>query len=203
MPTANSPAGVSVEIEPNPGGYLMTVCAPDRPGLFACVCGALASFGMNILKGEASSNEEGYVRDLIRFADPMRTLELNPAEFERLRSAITDAIQGSADVRQMLQRRRRVPPPSRSARIAPSVRFDNEASDTSTLIDFVGPDFPGLLYELASTLSAAACNIEVVLIDTQGPKALDVFYVTSDGRKLDEQQQQLLRSELVRAADMH
>ena len=45
----------------------------------------------------------------------------------------------------------------------------------------------------------AGCNIEVVLIDTEAHKALDVFYVTAQGKKLEEEKQLLLRSELLAA----
>jgi [protein-PII] uridylyltransferase len=51
-------------------------------------------------------------------------------------------------------------------------------SETSTLIHLVAADRPGLLYDVASALSAGGRNIEVVLVDTQGRKAVDVFYVT-------------------------
>ena len=49
----------------------------------------------------------------------------------------------------------------------PSVHFNNEASDECTLIDFVGEDRPGLLYDLTSAISNAGCNIELVLVDTE------------------------------------
>ncbi len=54
----------------------------------------------------------------------------------------------------------------------------------ATLIQIVAEDRPGLLYDLARTISSAGCNIELILIDTQAHKAIDVFYVTADGRKL-------------------
>jgi len=81
------------------------------------------------------------------------------------------------------------------------VRFNNEASDSATLVDFVAEDRPGLLYDLASTFAKAECNIEIVLIDTEAHKAVDVFYVTRDGAKLNEAMQDDLRVSLLRVAE--
>ncbi len=192
--------GVAVEIDHRGGAYLMTVLGRDRAGLFASLCGALASFGMNIVKAEASSNAAGCILDLIRFTDPNRTLELNPSEIERLEQTIKSILTGSADAADLLKRRRTAPRPSRHAAIHPAIRFDHQASDSCTLIDFVGEDRPGLLYDLASALSEAGCNIEVLLIDTQAHKALDVFYVSREGAKLDSATEERLRTDLVQAA---
>lgn len=192
--------GVAVEIAPDAGAYLMTVLATDQPGLFANLCGALASFGMNIVKAEAASNASGCAVDLFRFTDPMRTLELNPSEIDRLQWTVGCAVKGSVSVADLLKRRRAGRRPSSGARIAPIARFDNEASDTATLIDFTGEDRPGLLYELASRIAAAGCNIEMLMIDTEAHRALDVFYVNRNREKLDAGMQEQLGRELTGAA---
>jgi [protein-PII] uridylyltransferase len=67
------------------------------------------------------------------------------------------------------------------------------------LIDFVGEDRPGLLYDLASAISAAGCNLEVAMIDTEAHKAIDVFYVTRNGGKLEESELQQLQANLLGA----
>ncbi|MBV9083816.1 MAG: HD domain-containing protein [Acidobacteriaceae bacterium] len=192
--------GIAVEVVRQPGAYLITVMAQDQPGLFALICGALASFGMNIVKAEAFANATGCVVDAFRFTDPLRTLELNPGEIERLRWTVECVVRGSIEVRDLLKRRRPARLPSTGAKIVPRLRFDDEASDRSTLIDFVGEDRPGLLYDLASVLSANGCNIEVVMIDTEAHKAIDVFYVTKNGEKLDERTQDELKDKLTNAA---
>jgi len=192
--------GVAVEITPLAGAYLVTVLARDRAGLFAVVCGALASFGMNIVRAEAFGNAHGIALELMRFTDPMRTLELNADEVHRLRWTIERAVLRTIEVNELLKRRRVSPRLSRVARIFPTVRFNNEASDLSTLIDFTGEDRPGLLHDLASVLADSGCNIEVVMIDTEAHKAIDVFYVTSGGHKLDEALQSRLQTELMRVA---
>jgi [protein-PII] uridylyltransferase len=156
---------------------------------------------MNIVKAEAFNNESGLAVDEFRFTDPLRTLELNPPEVDRLRKTIERVVLGSDDVRSLLQRRRAWPRPGRVAHMAPAVRFNNEASDSATLVDFVGEDRPGLLYDLASVFAGAGCNIEIVLIDTEGRKAVDVFYVTCSGHKLNDATQQKIRAGLAKAAD--
>jgi [protein-PII] uridylyltransferase len=63
----------------------------------------------------------------------------------------------------------------------------------------VAQDRPGLLYDLASAISSCGANIEVVLIDTEAHKAIDVFYVTAAGKKLDPDRQTAMAESLRRA----
>ena len=84
-------------------------------------------------------------------------------------------------------------------RIPARVNFDSEASATATLIEIVAEDRPGLLYDVATAITTNGGNIEVVLIDTQAHKAIDVFYVTIDGRKLTAERQAAL-GEVLRKA---
>src|SRR5947208_1598392 len=88
--------GAAVEIEKTGSAYRLTLVTGDRPFLFASVAGTLSSFGMNILKAEAFANRRGTVLDTFSFADPMRTLELNPTEMERLKSTVEQVELGRA-----------------------------------------------------------------------------------------------------------
>jgi [protein-PII] uridylyltransferase len=126
---------------------------------------------------------------------------LNPTEVDRLRTTTERVIAGKIDVKELLRNRPKPALPSRSARIEARVAFDSEASGTATLVEIVAEDRPGLLYDLASAIAANGCNIEVVLIDTQAHKAIDVFYVTKSGKKLEPDQQQPLKAALHRACD--
>ncbi len=194
--------GLVADIQRMQGGYRLTVLAKDRHFLFASVAGALASFGMNILKAEAFANQQGTILDTFAFADPQRTLELNPPEMDRLRHTLERVISQRVDVRSLLKNRPRPAAPSKGSRVDANVTFDSEASDVATLFEVVSQDRPGLLYDLASAISEAGCNIELVLIDTEAHKALDVFYVTSSGRKLDEAKARELETRLAAACAM-
>jgi [protein-PII] uridylyltransferase len=190
-------SGVAVEIEKLGGTYRMTLITGDRPFLFASVAGTISSFGMNILKAEAFANRRGTVLDTFSFADPLRTLELNPSEIDRLKLTVERVTLGRADVKQLLRSRPKVSPPSRRASIVPTVHMDDAASQSATLIQVVAQDRPGLLYDIASTISSQGSSIDVVLIDTEAHKAIDVFYVTAGGRKLPAAKQQELERALM------
>ena len=184
--------GFAVDVRQTESAWQVTLVAGDRPGLFASVAGTLSSFGLNILRAEAFANRRGLVLDTFAFADPLRNLELNPSEVDRLRSTLERVLAGKADVKALLRNRPKPVLPSRKARIAGRVSFNSEASASATLIEIVAEDRPGLLYDVASVISSSGGNIEVVLIDTQAHKAIDVFYVTAAGRKLDPQKQQAI-----------
>ncbi|HKM90856.1 MAG TPA: [protein-PII] uridylyltransferase [Candidatus Acidoferrales bacterium] len=181
------------------GQYELTVVTRDRPGLFAGITGALSTWGLNILKADAFSNRAGLVLDTFVFADLYQTLTLNPEERGRLLGDVEDvaAVRGPSEV---FARRRRAPlgPAARSrSAVATEVRFDNSCSATSTVVELVARDRPGLLHRISELLAGEECNIEAALIDTQGDKAIDVFYLTRRGKKLDDAEAQKLRETLV------
>jgi [protein-PII] uridylyltransferase len=190
------PTGVAVEVERIEGAYRLTIVARDRPYLFASFTGAITSFGLDILKAEAFANARGVVLDTFVFADPKRLLQLNPSEMERLQDLVQRVALGKTDARRFM---RNAQPSSKKRAAPPEVRFDSETCDTATLVEIVTEDRPGLLYSLATVFSSHACNIDVVLVDTKGHRAIDVFYVAFEGRKLPAELQTILHEQLLAA----
>jgi [protein-PII] uridylyltransferase len=188
---------VQTELLSSRHAYSLTLLTADRPALFATIAGVLAGWGMNIIKADAFGNAAGVVLDTFHFADLHRTLELNPGEVARFRKSLADVVNGKAALEPLLKGRDSASR-ARTPKVAVETRinFDDSSSAHSTLLEIVTQDHPGLLYEIGSALARLGCNIEVALIDTEGLKAIDVFYLTTQGKKLTSQKQELLREVL-------
>jgi [protein-PII] uridylyltransferase len=177
------------------------VVTPDRALLFANMTGALSGWGMNIVTADAFSNRKGIVVDSFRFTDTFRTLEMNSSEHDRFVKSIYDVMTGAVPVEKLLSGRRRGRRKVPKVAVQPRVEFNDDASSHSTLLEVVAQDIPGLLRALSLTLAAHGHNIEVALIDTEGETAIDVFYLTHEGAKLEKQQQRSLRAALLHAME--
>jgi [protein-PII] uridylyltransferase len=188
---------VQTEIKPTQHAFTLTLLSADKPALFASIAGVLAAWGMNIVKADAFANAAGVVLDTFHFVDLHRTLELNPGEIPRFRQSIADVVNNRQALEPLLKGRLSASmgrPPK--VAVPTSLNFDDTSSDQCTLLEIITQDRAGLLYEIGSALARLACNIEVALIDTEGQKAIDVFYLTSQGQKLTPQKQELLKEVL-------
>jgi [protein-PII] uridylyltransferase len=188
---------VQTELQATRHGFALTLLTPDRPALFATIAGVLAGWGMNINKADAFANAGGIVLDTFHFTDLHRTLELNPSEILRFRKSLEEVVNEKTALEPLLKGRESASK-ARTPKITVETRinFDDSSSAHSTLLEIVTQDHPGLLYEIGSALARLGCNIEVALIDTEGHKAIDVFYLTAQGKKLTTQKQELLREVL-------
>ena len=192
---------VQLEFRYAPTVSELTLVTRDRPQLFATMAGVLSAWGMNIVTADAFSNRQWVVVDTFRFTDTFRTLEMNASEHEAFVKSVHDVMTGEVSLEKLLSGRRRGRRKAPLLEVATRVEFDDEASSHSTLLEVVAQDTTGLLRALSLTLAAEGCNIEVALVDTEGETAIDVFYLTRDGAKLDKQEERSLRRALVQAIE--
>ncbi len=177
----------------------VTLVTRDRPRLFSDMAAGLAAWGMNVLTADAFSNAAGVVVDTFRFTDEFRTLELNESESERFVRSLRDMMAGRESPERMLNSRRRSRRRAPRVSVTTQVEFDRSASNHSTVMQVIAQDVSGLLRAISSTLSASGYNVEVALIDTEGEMAIDVFYLTHGGARLNPAEEASLRSAMLEA----
>ena len=175
----------------------LSTIALDQPKLFANICGVLSYFGMDILRGQAMANEKGIVLDLFQFEDREDYLRLNTAAERELVNLLGDVVTGTIDITSKLEGRTRGRKHKVShGNLKPVIRFNNHYSRRFTVMEIVAENALGLLHQISQAISSEHCDIELVLISTQGIQALDVFHLTSDGEKLSDATQASLKETL-------
>jgi [protein-PII] uridylyltransferase len=196
------PDEVHLSLEPAGGAvWTLAVATLDKPFLFSNICGVLSSFGMNILRGHALTNPNGLVLDVFQFTDDERFLELNPDAQERVLQVLEDVVAGRADVTARLGRRERSVLQTRGPRFTPVVRADRRTSGRYTILDIVAGNALGLLHRISRVISKHGCDVDLVLISTEGERAIDVFHITKHGSKLTESEEQALTADLSRTLE--
>jgi [protein-PII] uridylyltransferase len=188
---AESPlaAVVNWHNEPDRGYNAVKVCTWDRAGLFSKIAGSFSAAGLNILSAQIFTRADGVALDTF-FVTDARTGNLvdreQRDEFEKL---LNKVLAGEAVDFHALIARRKITRPLYQAytgeRIPTQIRFDNEASETRTLIEIETEDRVGLLYAISQSFTEVALDISAAKICTEKGAAIDSFYVRElDGGKI-------------------
>ena len=148
----------------------------DHPGIFARLAGALALVGANVVDARTYTTKDGYATPVFWVQDA----DGNPysaVKLDRLRAMISKTLKGEVLAREALKSKDKFKKREKSFRFPTTVSFDNELSEIYTIIEVDTRDRPGLLYDLARTLSEANLQIASAVVATYGAQAVDSFYV--------------------------
>jgi [protein-PII] uridylyltransferase len=180
---------VSWHDEPDRGCNSVKVCTWDRAGLFRKIAGSLSAAGLNILSAQIFTRNDGIVLDTFYVHDA-RTGNLAGADQrttfqEMINKALTG---GDLDFQSLIAKQKLVRPVYQAylgERLATRIGFDNDASDTRTVIEVETEDRIGLLYAISRQISELELDISGAKISTDRGAAIDSFYVREvDGTKV-------------------
>ena len=167
------------------GDDLLTIVAADRPGIFCKVAGVLAFHGLDVVSASAYS-ADGRALSEFGVSDPFRT----ETPWPRIERDLELALDGRLAVQaRVAERARRYAKPDHGEWRAPItvVRFDNDASDTATVIDVHAVDGVGVLYRITRALTEFDVDIRSARVQTLGAQVVDAFYVVDDqGHKITD-----------------
>jgi len=161
----------------------ITFCTRDRPHLFADFAGLLLSEGLNILGARIFSRSDGVVIDQFQVEIADRLNLALDRRVENLRGKLQKIERGKARVEDLISERalRYRLRPALTPLLPPRVHFDNELSESCTVIEVDAGDRTGLLYDLATAISSLGLDLRAAKVSTLVDRARDVFYIAEPG----------------------
>ncbi|MBV9665822.1 MAG: [protein-PII] uridylyltransferase [Actinobacteria bacterium] len=157
---------------------LIVVVGPDRPGTFSRVAGTLALKGLTVLGAEAASdNGMAASRFRVEASD-------HEVDWEEVMADVRRALDGHLAIEaRMAERRVGYRRTMRRQLLAgdPTVRLDNSASGSATVIEVRAPDRLGVLYRITRAMADIDLDIRTAKVATLGDEVVDSFYVVTSG----------------------
>jgi [protein-PII] uridylyltransferase len=201
---ASSIPHVAVRLRETQGVTEILVYAADRAGLFASLAAAISASGANIADARVHTTRDGAAFDVfsVQTSNYKPFGQRDPHALEQLVARLHRAALADHPLPDAKPASRR----NAAFSIEPWVRFDNDLTRDSTVVEASGRDRLGLLAELAHVCAEAKVSIISAHIDTYGERASDVFYVQEKGggQITDKRRTAGLRSKLeavLRAAE--
>ena len=174
--------GIVVEVSSHGSAHELRVVAPDRLGLFADTAGLFAAAGL-VVRSAVLRTQEGVAEDVWHVESPSGDAPL-AADLERDLARL-----GAGDRAPLARLTRRTAGRAGAQRgtagpLRTRAFVVPEASTTATVVEVRAGDRPGLLHDIAGTLTGVGLDIRSAHIATYAGQALDTFYLTTDGGRV-------------------
>ena len=180
-------------------GLQVLVYAPDRPDVFARICGYFDRASFNIQDARIHTTASGYVLDTFQImaSDPLKFEGVHYRDLIALvENQLAEAVASEDPLHQPVRGRlsRRV----KSFPVPPRVSLRPDERGQRWLLSVSASDRSGLLYVIARTLAKHEVNVQLAKVSTLGERVEDTFLVT--GASLNRDKAQLaLETELLEA----
>ncbi|HYO64841.1 MAG TPA: [protein-PII] uridylyltransferase [Archangium sp.] len=179
------PLAAALRHHPDAGYSELSFAVQDRPGLLALLAGVLSAHRIDILSARIVSTSDGLALDVFDVRPPHGLL-LERSRWRMARTDLLRVLSGGTTIEDVLRRRRsgsvlqrHLPP------VPPQVTVDNRASRDFTVVDVVAPDRVGLLHAISSALTRAGAGIALAKVATEAHRAMDSFYITRQGARIE------------------
>jgi [protein-PII] uridylyltransferase len=164
----------------------VTICTKDRYGLFSKITGSMFLNRLNILEAQVHTWGNGIALDTFWVEDATKDIERRLQQF---RNDLEEILGGKAVLKELLSKRKESNGIKQKVipRVSEEVKVNNQDSDFYSIVEVIGQDRLGILYEITQALTDHGCNIHFARISTLGNRIVDVFYVQDEwGEKIEE-----------------
>jgi [protein-PII] uridylyltransferase len=184
------PVGMKVECREQEGHSLVTIVARDKPSLLADLAGVLAAHRVYIdsaVLATVDSPDGALALDLFYVRDPQgQAIANEDRRWERILDSLAKwgQIEDPHEfVSQLLREKRGASPmqPRLTTSVQTVVKVHNDASEHSIVVEVFTEDRPGLLHIISKVLAEHGLDIHQAMVNTEGERASDAFYVRRDG----------------------
>jgi [protein-PII] uridylyltransferase len=191
---------VRARLSPVGEGLQVLVYSPDKPDLFARICGYFDHAGFSILDARVHTTRAGYALDTFQVVSP----QIDPGNASSYRDIISLV---ETQLSQALAAQGPLPEPSRgrvsrrvrSFPVTPRVSLRPDERGQRWLLSVSTSDRSGLLYGIARVLARHRINLQLAKVSTLGERVEDTFLV--DGAALQDSRSQLqIEGELLDVA---
>ena len=177
--------------EPDRGYTVAKICTWDRTGLFNNITGSFSAAGLNILTAQIFTRSDGIVLDTFYVTDAKTGTLANREEREKFEELLNRVLTGEeVDFKALIARQKVNRPLYQSYegdQMPTRIKFDNDTSESRTVIEVETEDRIGLLYAISQSLAELELNLSAAKIVTEKGAAIDTFYVNEqDGGKICE-----------------
>ncbi|HEY6134427.1 MAG TPA: [protein-PII] uridylyltransferase [Rubrivivax sp.] len=177
-------------------GLQVLVYSPDRPDLFARICGYFDSAGFSIQDAKIHTTRAGYALDTFQVVSS-RLAGSQSAYRDLIALVETQAAAAAASDGPLPEPgRSRVSRRVKSFPVTPRVSLNPDERAQRWLLTVSASDRSGLLYGIARVLARHHVNLQLAKVSTLGERVEDTFLV--DGAELQQLKAQLqIESELL------
>ena len=157
---------------------IVTVCARNRPGLFARIAGSLILNDLNVLDAQIYTWKNDIALDIFRVTPP-KDLIFEDERWNRIEKKLNTALTQEINLSVRVYDKIKTTEPRKFYTFKKPLRItvDNDSSSFFSIIEVFSYDFPALLYIITDALFKCGLDIYVAKIATRIDQVVDVFYV--------------------------
>lgn len=169
--------------------WSILIITRDQSGLLTKICGVISLNNLRLLAAQIFTWPDGTVVDVINVQSIYEKSHADQ-DWHQFTTDLQKAIRHRLGLDFRLRQKHQFGRKALAKSYPPAkVVFDNDASETYTVIEVYAVNQPGIAYAISRTLTDFRINVFRAKIGTRSDQVVEVFYVLdADGRKITEKE---------------